>query len=162
MIKSIASFTLAMLVAIGCYLWWSDNLSDNGSESLAHFSPTGAAQVETMSTPISPVAIPTAPINSASGSVAANATESLEERNQQIVDSYLDAKLGEALATFNANMAEVSAEDVQEQRAEIAEIKKEALETPIVEPSIEVVEDKFGNKMKKLTYENGVVRYSFL
>lgn len=155
-------FSVAGLIAIGSYLLWGHNQPRNGHEALAQPSPTEVAQVDTKSISQSPVAKVAILGISTADSVALNDADGIEKNHQQSVDTELDAKLGEALDAFNANMAEVSADDVREQRAEIARIKKEALEAPIVEPTIEVVEDKFGNKMKKLTYDNGVVRYSFL
>lgn len=160
--KSTVIFTLVGLFAGGSYLLWSQNQTDNDHEALMPLSSAEVTRNNMESSTLFSKTTGSAVEKHGPTTVVAKAADRTEETQRQTVDTELDAKLGEALAIFNAKMAEVSAEDVREQRAEIAKIKKEALEAPIVEPTIEVVEDKFGNKMRKLTYDNGVVRYSFL
>lgn len=101
-----------------------------------------------------------APVAESSHQAQAEEAETLAKESP--VDQVLDDQLGDALAAFNSKMSDISRADVEEQREQITALKEQAQKYQPAEPREEIITDKFGNKMKKLTYDSGEVRYMFL
>lgn len=76
--------------------------------------------------------------------------------------SKIDRKMERSLKLFKQKMGAIEPGSIAREREEIEALREESEARTIEPPTVEVVVDEYGNKMKKYTYENGIVRYGLM
>lgn len=76
--------------------------------------------------------------------------------------SEIDNRMKRSLEHFKEKMAAIEPGAIEREREEIEALREESEARTIEPPMVEVVVDEYGNKMKKYTYENGIVRYGLM
>lgn len=144
---AIAAIVVITLIGIATYLHNSDNKPlSHGNELSADFKMTDRKSED--------LVINLADKNqNPSVSAPPSGTEPL---------SRIDRKMTKSLEKFKEKMAAIEPGSIAREREEIEALREESEARTIEPPTVEVVVDEYGNKMKKYTYENGIVRYGLM
>lgn len=76
--------------------------------------------------------------------------------------SAIDKRMEKSIERFRNTIDSIPAGAIEDEREDISNLRKKSESHLPAEPFVDVVEDEFGNKVKRYTYENGIVRYGLM